>query len=58
MTAPAYSELVAKLRRTHYIGTVGDILGWDEQVNLPPDSGDQRAAQHSVMAEQIGRAHV
>jgi carboxypeptidase Taq len=51
MSAPVYSELVAQLRRAHVIGTVADVLGWDEQVNLPPDSTDQRSAQHSVMAE-------
>ena len=30
------------------LGTVGDILGWDEQVNLPPDSGDQRVTSSST----------
>jgi carboxypeptidase Taq len=55
MTPPAYPRLVAKLKRAHLVGTVSDLLGWDEQVNLPPDSGDQRAAQHSVMAE-LGHA--
>jgi carboxypeptidase Taq len=30
---------------------VGELLGWDEQVNLPPESADQRAEQHAVLAE-------
>ena len=51
MPAPAYPDLVNKLQRAHLLGTVSDVLGWDEQVNLPPDSGDQRAAQLTLLAE-------
>ncbi len=47
----AYDQLVAKLKRAHTLGTVADLLGWDEQVHLPPDSADVRAGQHAVMAE-------
>lgn len=47
----AYESLVAKLKRTHYLGTVAGLLGWDEQVNLPPDSADQRAEQAALIAE-------
>ncbi|MEI6862029.1 MAG: carboxypeptidase M32 [Verrucomicrobiota bacterium] len=47
----AYDQLVAKLKRAHTLGTVADLLGWDEQVNLPADSADVRAMQHAVMAE-------
>jgi carboxypeptidase Taq len=47
----AYVELVQRLQRTHTLGTIGDILGWDEQVNLPPGAAEQRAAQHAVLAE-------
>ena len=47
----AYDQLVAKLKRAHTLGTVADLLGWDEQVNLPADSADVRAGQHAVMAE-------
>lgn len=52
----AYAELVERLRRIHLLGSVGELLGWDEQVNLPPDSADQRAQQHAVMAETIHAA--
>ncbi len=50
MNAP-FDQLVAKLKRAHTLGTVAELLGWDEQVNLPPDSGDVRAEQLAVMAE-------
>jgi carboxypeptidase Taq len=44
-------ELVALVQRAHVLGTVGDLLGWDEQVNLPPGAAEQRAAQRAVLAE-------
>ncbi|MET0262950.1 MAG: carboxypeptidase M32 [Rariglobus sp.] len=50
MTA-VYERLVAKLKRAHYLGTVAGLLGWDEQVNLPSDSADQRAEQSALLAE-------
>src|SRR5258708_9117908 len=50
-SAPVYSALVKKLKRTHTLGTVSGLLGWDEQVNLPPDSADQRAEQMALLAE-------
>lgn len=46
-----YSQLIAKLKRAHFLETVSGLLGWDEQVNLPPDSADIRAEQTAVMAE-------
>lgn len=50
-TDAAYVELNEYLNRIHQLDTIGQLLGWDEQVNLPEDSADQRAAQHSVLAE-------
>jgi carboxypeptidase Taq len=49
--ADAFAELDAKLKQVHLLGTVSDLLGWDEQVNLPQDSADQRGAQRAVMAD-------
>lgn len=46
-----HDTLLAKLRRSHLLGTVAGLLGWDEQVNLPPDSADQRAEQMALIAE-------
>jgi len=51
MPVDSYERLVAKLKRAHYLGTVAGLLGWDEQVNLPPDSADQRAEQLALLAE-------
>lgn len=47
----AYSELVTLLKRPHLLGSIGELLGWDEQVNLPSASADQRAEQHAVLAD-------
>ena len=51
MSATAYERLLALLKRAHYLGTVAGLLGWDEQVNLPPDSADLRAEQLALLAE-------
>lgn len=51
MPTPAYAELTTRLRHLHLLDTLGHLLGWDEQVNLPPDSADLRAAQQSALAQ-------
>ena len=51
MISPAYADLGAKLRRAHLLSTVADLLSWDEQVNLPPASAEQRARQMALLAE-------
>ena len=50
-TAAAYADLEARLKRAHVLGTINGLLGWDEQVNLPPDSADLRGEQLAAMAE-------
>ena len=50
-TEAAYTELVSRLKRAHVLGTVNGLLGWDEQVNLPPDSADLRGEQLALLAE-------
>jgi carboxypeptidase Taq len=50
-TDAAFTELSACLRRTHLLDSIGQLLGWDEQVNLPADSADLRAEQLAVLAE-------
>jgi carboxypeptidase Taq len=52
----ALAELVPLLKRIHTLGTVAELLGWDEQVNLPPGAAEQRAGQHAVMAETVHAA--
>lgn len=50
-----YQELVSRLKRLDRISSIGALLGWDEQVNLPPDSTALRAEQQSVFSELIHR---
>jgi carboxypeptidase Taq len=47
----AYDELTARLRRLSTIDSVAQLLGWDEQVNLPTGAGTMRADQHAVIAD-------
>lgn len=46
-----YPRLIALLKRAHVLDSVSGLLGWDEQVNLPPDSADLRADQLALLAE-------
>jgi len=46
-----YDELTAHLRRSYTLDSVVGLLGWDEQVNLPPGAAGERAEQFSVLAE-------
>jgi carboxypeptidase Taq len=47
----AYAELIPLLQRAHTLATIGELLGWDEQVNLPAGAAEQRATQQSALAE-------
>ena len=49
--AITFDELEARLKKAQLLGSIGELLGWDEQVNLPPDSADQRAAQRATLAD-------
>lgn len=56
MSEAAYAELVDLLKKHHDLSTIGDLLGWDEQVNLPPGAAEQRARQHAALAEVVHAA--
>ncbi len=47
----AFAELTTRVKRAHTLGLIGELLGWDEQVMLPPGGAEQRAAQHAALAE-------
>jgi carboxypeptidase Taq len=47
----SYTELTARLRRIHTLGSVAGLLGWDEQVNLPPGAAARRGEQLALLAE-------
>ncbi len=46
-----YQELIERIQRAQTLGSISGLLGWDEQVNLPPGAAEQRAAQLAVLAE-------
>jgi carboxypeptidase Taq len=52
----AVSNLISHVQRAHTLATIGELLGWDEQVNLPPGAAEQRAAQHAALAESAHAA--
>jgi len=50
--------LRAKLKHLDLLQSINGLLGWDEQVNLPPASGPRRAEQLAAMAAVIHEAQV
>ena len=50
-TDAVLGELTTVLKRAHALSTVGELLGWDEQVNLPGGAAEQRAGQQAALAE-------
>ncbi len=49
-TQEACSELVALLKRTSLLASCSAVLGWDEQVNMPPQGAEHRANQLALLA--------
>ncbi|MDA1165297.1 MAG: carboxypeptidase M32 [Planctomycetota bacterium] len=49
-TQELYSELIERLKKTALLGSCSAVLGWDEQVNLPPAGGEHRAEQLALLA--------
>lgn len=45
-----YAELIERLKKTALLGSCSAVLGWDEQVNLPPSGGEHRAEQLALLA--------
>ena len=56
MSHPSCAVLISRLKRADVHASVLGLLQWDEQVNLPPDSGDRRAEQLALLAELHHRA--
>ena len=53
-----YNKLIAELKRLHYLNSSLRLLGWDEQVNLPKGSAEQRAQQSAVLADIVHREFI
>ena len=56
MAPNPWDELLTLLKRAHTLGTIGDLLAWDEQVNLPAGAAEQRAEQQAALADVQHRA--
>lgn len=53
----AYSRLDSLLKHRHLIGSIHQLMGWDELVNLPSGSAKFRAEQMAAMARVTHAAH-
>jgi carboxypeptidase Taq len=51
MTDTNYTNLLQALKNAYWLGSTMGLLGWDEQVNLPPGSAEHRAGQSSYLAD-------
>ncbi|WP_269540534.1 carboxypeptidase M32 [Cerasicoccus fimbriatus] len=50
-----YAKLTAALKNTALLDATSGLLGWDEQVNLPPGAAELRGQQNSALAEVVHR---
>ena len=58
MTKDTLRALDRKLKHIHTLDSISGLLGWDELVNLPPESADQRGEQSAAIAEVCHTASV
>ncbi|MHC4877282.1 MAG: carboxypeptidase M32 [Planctomycetota bacterium] len=49
-TQELYSELATRLKKTSLLASCSAVLGWDEQVNMPPQGAEHRANQLALLA--------
>ncbi len=48
---PSIQDLLKKQAKQYHVASILGLLGWDEQVNLPPHSSDQRGQQMAILSE-------
>ena len=58
MSEDSYALLDAKLKRIQALNSISGLIGWDELVNLPEDSADQRKEECAAMAQVCHAASV
>lgn len=58
MTEKTYDLLDAKLRRINTLNSISGLISWDELVNLPAESSDQRQEQCSAIAQVCHAASI
>src|SRR5690625_4443117 len=51
MSKSSYSKLLAALENQSWIRSSLSLLSWDEQVNLPPASSENRARQNAFISD-------
>ena len=54
----SYKALHNRLQYLHRLNSVSDLLGWDEQVNLPRESSGFRGEQSAFLSELLHREAV
>ena len=47
----AYDELLARLKDIDLVGQIGGLLGWDQEVLMPPKAAALRAEQLSWISK-------
>lgn len=47
----AYDELVRRSQELSVLGSIGAVVGWDQQVNMPPKGVARRAQMQAFLAE-------
>lgn len=52
----SYEQLLQQLKKIFHLKSILQLLRWDEQVNLPPNSSDNRAAQIAAISEVLHAA--
>jgi len=48
-----YQDLIARLERLHRLGGAMALLGWDQEVTMPPAGARSRAGHRAALAEII-----
>jgi carboxypeptidase Taq len=51
MSPTPYETLIADLKEANAISSILSLLGWDQQVNLPPKSHDRRGEQMAALSK-------
>jgi carboxypeptidase Taq len=48
----AYAELIRRAKECALLGSVGELLGWDERTHMPP-KGNQHRAEQMALVERL-----
>ena len=48
---PAYDDLITKFKEIRVIETIGSVMGWDQEVYIPPTGFQQRAEQMALLQQ-------